>query len=158
MNGDFASQFVRWWDGPGLGAWGGWHLAIVAVLAWLGLVGLLLFLLTQVRYRIRPKSLQITIFGLPVRWVRLDNIRNLHTHQVRFAERWHNVLLPGSDRILVIEKRRGWIRSFVITPQQRYVFKAELDRAIRACLGLQSAPTAGTAEVLDRLQTPRPNA
>ena len=54
------------------------------------------------------------------------------------------------DRILVIEKRRGLIKRLVITPEQRYVFKAELDRAIRACMGLKPAPSFASLTVLDQ--------
>jgi hypothetical protein len=71
-----------------LGNLEGWTFIGVVVAAWLGLVAVLLFLLTQVRYRVGPKHLKVTLLGIPVRRVRLDNIRNVHTRKSRFVERW----------------------------------------------------------------------
>jgi hypothetical protein len=130
----------------------GWWLIVVVVAAWLGLVAFLLFLLTHVDYRLGPKHVKVTILGIPERRVRLDNIRNIHTRKPRFAERWHNMLFPTLDRILVIEKRRGLIKRLLITPEQRYVFRAELDRAIRVHLGLPPVPSAGDVTTFERMQ------
>jgi len=38
--------------------------------------------------------------------------------------------LKPSHRILVIRRRRGWLKDFIITPKNRYVFKAELEQAL----------------------------
>jgi hypothetical protein len=107
------------------------------VVGWLGLIFGLIFCLRRVNYQVGRKHLKVTILGIPVRRVRLDNIRNIHTRKPRFAERWYNMLFPTLDRILVIEKRRGLVKCFVITPEQRYVFRSELDRAIRSHVGLK---------------------
>lgn len=145
-------------DNAGMGAWREWGPIVVVILAWLALIVMLLFLLKQVDYRIGPRHLIVTILGIPVRRVRLDNIRNVHTpgpkRKPKFAERWHNTLhpiKPSFDRFLVIERRRGWIKRFVITPEQRYVFKNELDRAIRACLGMKPGPTVGDVTTFEKM-------
>ena len=145
-------QFVKMLDNSGVGPWREWVPILAVLLAWLGLIFLLLFLLRHIDFRIGPKHLKVTLLGIPIRRVRLDNIRNLHTRRVRFAERWHNMLLTQPDRVLVIEKKRGLIKHFIITPEQRYVFKSELDRAIRAHLGLKPGPTAADTTTFDRMQ------
>ncbi len=144
-------KLITTMDNAGLGPWREWSVIVLVVLVWLGLIGFLVFLLTHINYRIGSKRLVVTLLGIPVRWVHYDNVRNLHTHRIRFAEKWHNMLFPRSDRILVIEKRRGLFRRLVITPEVRYVFKAELDRAIRAHLGLKPGPTAAETTTYERL-------
>ncbi|MBI5386856.1 MAG: hypothetical protein HZA90_19460 [Verrucomicrobia bacterium] len=134
-----------------VGFWVQWGLIIQVVAAWLALVVFMLFLLTRIGYRISHKHLKVTLLGIPVRRVRLDNIRNIHTHYVRFGEKWYNHLFLKFDQVLVIQKRRGLIKDFVITPEQRYVFKAELDRAIRNYMGLPPAPTVANTTTFERL-------
>jgi hypothetical protein len=134
--------------------WVNWWPVLAGVGAWLGLVVILLFLLSRIDYRIGPKHLKVTLLGIPIRRLRLDNIRNIHTRRVRVAEKWHNQLFAKPDRILVIEKRRGLFKSFVITPEQRFVFKMELDRAIRTFMGLPPGPTAADVRVLGDVPPP----
>jgi hypothetical protein len=136
-----------------LGNLQGWQLILVVVGIWLGLIVFLCFLLTRINYRVGPKHLKVTLLGVPIRRIRLDNIRALHTRRPRLAEKWHNMLFPTMDRILVIEKRRGLIKRLVITPEQRYVFKAELDRAIRAHVGLRPALTLADVSTFEQAQT-----
>jgi hypothetical protein len=124
-------NFRAWWLKP--------------VLAALGSIGLTVFALTRVTYRIGPEHLQVVLLGVPVRRVRLDNIRNIHTGKILFAEKWHNTFFPGPDRLLVIEKRRGLMRFLVITPERRFVFKAQLDQAIRERLELD--PVSNSTEL-----------
>ena len=85
--------------------------------------------LVTIRYRITPRLLVITWLGVPVRWVRLQNIRRIKIHPVVWAERWYNRLTPGS-RFLLIERYSGvFCRHLAITPKNHLVFKADLERA-----------------------------
>jgi len=115
---------------------GKWLLAALSGLLVLFVAVVLVRVLGAIDYRIGPKAVIITLFGLPVRRIRLDNIRHISSRRTGFCESWPNVLLIKRDRILVIEKRRGLSKRVLITPVQRYVFKAALDRAIREFNGL----------------------
>ena len=104
---------------------------IVALVA-LGCVlvcGLAIVLLLRLRYAVTEKHLRVTLFGLCLRRVRLSEIERVSKRQSGPAEKWHNTLKP-SHRILVIRRRHGLLKEFVITPKNRYVFKAELERAV----------------------------
>ncbi len=95
----------------------------------LWLLAFLALSLVTIRYRITPRQLVITWLGLPVRWVRLHNIRRIRLHPVPWAERWYNRLTPGT-RFLLIEKRSGvFCRHLAITPKNHLVFKADLEQA-----------------------------
>ncbi len=153
MGADFLTDLARRLDDLGLGAWRSWGPIVVMIVGWLGLVIWFLFLVTRIRYRIGPRHLQVLVLGLPLRRIAFANIRAVHTHKPFLAEKWYNMLLPSFDRFLVIEKRRGLFKSVVITPELRYVFKAELDRAIRAHLGLPAAPTVGEIINYDKTRT-----
>ena len=113
------------------------------------LVLFVLWLPSRVRYRITVRHLQILIFGIPVRRLRLDNIKYVGTARVYIAEKWPNGWFPSHHRLLVIRKRRGLIKNFIITPRNRYVVKAEIDRA-REALGLENTRPPGNTEFLEK--------
>ena len=94
------------------------------------LATLLVWAFTQVRYRVTPRHLEVTVFGLCVRRLPLSDIRYVSKRRTALAENWWNTLFPRK-RILVIHRRTGWFKNFVITPKHRYAFKAELERAIK---------------------------
>ena len=118
----------------------GTHLAMAVLGGWLLLVVGLLVLLICIRYRVGEKYLIVSIFGIPVRWVRLTNIRHVGTARVRFAEQWHNQILVKPQTVLVIRKRRGLIKNLVITPLHRHAFMAEIERARDALITSEGAP------------------
>jgi hypothetical protein len=103
------------------------------------LMGLIFWLRTQLRYRITQKHLKVTLFGVPLRRVRLTNIEHVGKRRTGWGEHWWNTWRPFR-RKLVIQRRRGLLKDFVITPPFRYEFKAELERAI------ELATNAGTAQ------------
>jgi len=125
---------------------------LIVTAAWLGVIALLVFLRKQINYRIGPKHLKVTLLGIPIRRVRLDNIRGITAQRATFAERWHNKFFHKNDRYLVIQKRSGLIKQFEITPEQRFVFKAELDRAIRELMGLPPPAQVGDFPVLEQIE------
>jgi hypothetical protein len=116
--------------------WMPWALGVTAGILGAAMLVALVRMVGAIDYRIGPKSVFITLFGIPVRRVRLDNIRHISSRRGGFCESWANVLFVKRDRILIIEKRRGVFKRLMITPVQRYVFKAALDRAIREFNGL----------------------
>jgi hypothetical protein len=103
------------------------ELAITFLFVLAGLV-LLALSVNTVNYRITARSLVITWLGLPVRWVRLSNIKQITSQRVFWAEKWVNSFSPG-NRYLLIQKRSGLIKNLVITPKNHFVFKADLERA-----------------------------
>jgi len=92
--------------------------------------GLLLWSATTIRYRVTDRHLRISWLGIPMRWVRLENIKRVGNRPVLWAERWPSTLFD-SRRMLVIRRRRGLFRNLVITPQYPFEFKAALERASR---------------------------
>jgi len=92
---------------------------------------LLLWSAAGIRYHVTDRHLKVTWLGLPVRWLRLTDIRHISNRPVFWAERWPNTLFD-SRRMLVIHRRRSLFKHFVITPKYPYEFKASLERARHA--------------------------
>ena len=104
----------------------------VAVLLWCagGLVALVALLLSikLIRYHIGPKFLVISWLGIPVRWVRLTDIAHVTPERLIWSERWFNAFRVR-HRVLTVHRRTGLIRKICISPANRFVFRAELNRA-----------------------------
>ena len=103
--------------------------------AWL-LIGLVILALgmiwvtTRFRYRIGEKRLEIRLLGMRVRSVSFENIARVSKRPPTIAENWSNTFRAGT-RQLVIHKKRGLFKELVITPRNRYLFKAQLEQAMR---------------------------
>jgi hypothetical protein len=110
-------------------------------------LALLMWLPTRLRYRITKSHLAVTLFGLPIRRVRLTNIERVTKRHARWAEHWWNTWRPFRRRLMIC-RRRGLCKNMVITPKYRYEFKAELERAV-----LRASPPkqelAGTVSLTD---------
>src|SRR5213593_1547309 len=104
-------------------------LVVFGLLGAVALAGLLGALACRLRYVLTGRHLKVTLFGVCLRRLRLEDIDSVSKRQARWAEKWYNTLKP-SHRILVIRRRRGWFKEFIITPKNRYVFKAELEQAL----------------------------
>jgi hypothetical protein len=104
----------------------------VAVLLWCagGLLAVvsLLFSIKTIRYRIGSKFLIITWLGIPLRWIRLTNIAHVTPERFAWAERWFNAFRVR-HRVLTVHRRHGLVRRISISPPNRFVFRAELNRA-----------------------------
>lgn len=107
---------------------------IVGVLV--ALIVAVLLAIPLIRYQITSRWLLITLLRVPLRWVSLSNIRFVSDHCREPYEPWPNTHNPAT-RTLFIRKRRGLFRNLLITPHKRFVFKAELDKAIHQ-LGLST--------------------
>lgn len=95
------------------------------------LVALFIWVVTNFRYRITRRDLEVTWLGIRCRRIPLSDIRYVSKRRTAaLAENWWNTLLPRK-RTLVIHRRTGWLKNFVITPRRRYAFQAELERAIK---------------------------
>ena len=88
----------------------------------------------QVKYRITSRHLEVRFWGMCVRRIALTDIRYISKHRSGRGELWWNTLLP-TKRILVIRRRTGWCKNFIITPKDRYVFKAQLKHAMEESAG-----------------------
>lgn len=126
----------------------------LALICVTGAVFLLLFLawcMTRIHFRIGSRHLKVLLFGVPIRRVALGDIANASKREPRgIAERWYSTL-KTSHRLLTIERKSGLIKRICITPQNRYVFLADLKNAVRridpeaewAALGLHGDVTPG---------------
>ena len=98
------------------------------------LAGLIFLSIRTIGYRLTPTHLKVTWMGVPVRRVRLDDIRHIGNKPAFWAERW--VSAPfDQGRLLVIRRKRGWFKNFVITPARPYEFRFSMFQAIKALTG-----------------------
>lgn len=105
-------------------------LAVFLALGFLLAVLLLGWLMTCLRYRVGSRHVKISLFGLCLRRIPLEDIASVSKRRCSgFAENWSNTVRP-SHRLLVLRRRRGWPRNVVITPKNRYVFKTEVEKAL----------------------------
>jgi hypothetical protein len=99
-----------------------------------GLVFLLLLLfwcMRQLHFRIGSRHLKVVLFGVAIRKIELTDIAYVSKREPKgAAERWHSTF-KTSHRLLVIERKTGLRKYFCITPQNRYVFLADLKSAVR---------------------------
>lgn len=92
---------------------------------------LLFWCMTQIHFRIGSRHLKVLFFGLTIRRVSLNNIAYVSKREPKgIAERWYSTL-KTSHRLLTVERKRGLFKNFCITPQNRYVFLADLKSAVR---------------------------
>jgi hypothetical protein len=97
------------------------------------LLGVFLFLwmITRIRYRIGSRHVKVILFGVCLRRVALANIDSISKRPGQgWTEHWWSTTHP-KHRVLVIRRRRGLFKNFVITPKNRYIFKTDLERAVR---------------------------
>jgi hypothetical protein len=106
----------------------------IALLCVSGTVVALLFLwwcMTQIHFRIGSRHLKVLLFGMTIRKIALDDIAYASKREPKgMAESWYSTL-KTSHRLLTIERKTGLRKYFCITPQNRYVFLADLRSAIR---------------------------
>ena len=137
---------------------------IIAAMSAVSLVIVLLCSIITIHYHITSTHLKITWLGIPVRWLRLDDIKYVSTKRCFWAERWYNTLFV-SNRLLVIHRRKGLYKAFIITPKNPFVFKAELYQARKAVVPAMSRSTSlsqdDTVQLFHKLggsHTPPPEA
>src|ERR1044072_3372653 len=97
------------------------------------LVAILLFLwiMTRIRYRIGSRHVKVLLFGITIRRIALTSIEGGSKRRGDgWAEHWSSTMHP-KHRTLVIRRNRGLCKNVIITPKNRYVFKTDLERALR---------------------------
>ena len=118
--------------------WAAVALATVAVLAfvWSGCK-------RNLQYQIGRSSLRVKLGRLTVRRVPFADIERVDKprRELRWSdtENWRNVF-DDSRRLLVVHRRSGWLRKFVITPKHRYEFRRQLRAAVAEALGEMPPP------------------
>ena len=88
-----------------------------------------IFLAAFLRYCITESHLEIRWLFVPLRRIRLREIRFVSTKPVWYAEKWYNTFRLRGRR-LIIYRRNGQFRPIAISPAAPFVFKAELDAAV----------------------------
>jgi hypothetical protein len=102
----------------------------IIVLSCIGLVLVLAWLMTRIRYRVGSRNFEVILFGIRLRKIPLTDIRGASKHRPGWCEKWPNTFFPAK-RILFIHRRSGRWKHMLITPTHRYAFKAELLRAVQ---------------------------
>src|SRR5215831_7533026 len=89
------------------------------------------WLVSRIRYRIGSRHVKVLLFGLVIRRVALISIDAVSKRRGQgWTEYWWCTLRP-KHRVLVLRRKRGLFRNFVITPKNRYIFRTDLERAIQ---------------------------
>ncbi len=81
-------------------------------------------------YRITQSHLKVTWLGVSVRKIRLTDIQSVSKRRKLWAENWRNTWRPR-HRTLVIRRKTGLFKEFVITPTYRYKFRNHLETAVQ---------------------------
>ncbi len=91
----------------------------------------LMWLMTQIHYRIGSKHLKVMLFGLALRKLPLENIIDVSKREPKgMAEYWPNCF-KRNHRVLTLEMKQGLRKFILITPRHRYVFLGDLKAAVR---------------------------
>ena len=121
-------------------------MAALGVLSWAAIVfvalGLLAFTgmayLRNLTYQVGRSSLRVKLGRLTLRRIAFDDIDRVDKPRRdlrwRETENWQNTL-DGSRRLIVVHRRSGWFRKFVITPRHRYEFRRQLRAAVAESRG-----------------------
>lgn len=96
---------------------------------WIGGITLLALMFFSVNYRVTATRLWITIFGIPIRCIRIRDIRHMGTDPKVWAERWYNTLSPENRRLVIRRKHGILCRTMILTPKNPYVLMHELEKA-----------------------------
>jgi hypothetical protein len=127
-------------------------MAALGIISW-ALITLFVFALAvffwasfrrNLRYQIGRSSLRVTLGYLTVRRIEFTDIERVDKprRELRWVdtENWRNTF-DDSRRLLVVHRRSGWWRKFVITPKHRYQFRRQLRAAVAQSRG--EAPETG---------------
>jgi hypothetical protein len=90
-----------------------------------------LWLQSNLQYRIGRQHMKILCFRIALRKIDLTDIKHISKRKPSgLAEYWYNTIHP-KHRTLTIQRYRGLRKNVVITPRNRYVFMSDLQSAIR---------------------------
>ena len=97
-------------------------------------------------YQIGRTALRVKLGRLTLRrigFADIDRVSKPHS-ELRWVEteNWRNTF-DDSRRLLVIHRKSGWFRRFVITPKHRYEFRRQLRAAVSTATGVSLAADDG---------------
>ena len=105
------------------------------------------WLITRIRYRVGSRHVKVLLFGVCIRRFPIASIESVSKRRgTGLAEHWWSTMQP-KHRMLVLRRRRGICRNFIITPKNRYVFKTDVERALRRINGDSAAAMSDMEEV-----------
>jgi hypothetical protein len=95
-------------------------------------ISAILWMISRIRYRVTADHLEISVLGFALRRIPIRDIRKFSRQGPPFlAERWVNTLRPGR-RVMVLERRRGFPKHVLITPQFRYELQHHIRQVMKA--------------------------
>lgn len=96
---------------------------------WIGAIALLALVFFSINYRITKTRLLITILGIPIRSIRIRDIRHMGTEPKAWAERWYNTLTPANRRLVIRRKSGLLCKTVIVTPKNPYHLMHDLEKA-----------------------------
>jgi len=96
----------------------------------LGLIVLVIWLVSRIRYAVDDAYVRVKLFGLTLRRIALADIEFADTAAPLWNEHWCNTFLTAS-RIVRLRRKSGWFRNFIITPADRESFLSTLDDKLK---------------------------
>jgi hypothetical protein len=107
------------------------HLTLIKALLIAAVILLFLASVGTIAYRITDTSLEVRILGRTIRRVRLSDIEEVHRRGALVHENWSSLKFWNS---VTIRRRSGWLRNFVISPDDPDGFVDRLVEAVRRSL------------------------
>ena len=93
--------------------------------AWVVIILAIFWALPRIDFRVGSKTVVIECMGLALRRIPLADINRVSKRLKGKPEVWRNTL-KGNHRMLVLYRKSGR-RPVVITPQNRYVFRNQIE-------------------------------
>lgn len=114
---------------------------------------LVFWVVNKFYYRITRTHVEVRLFGICLRKIDLTDIKRITKNPEGMCEQWANTVFNYHKRKLILVRRSGMLKNFLITPRHRYTFKAELKRMIarrwEELLGAQPQETAAVEVTMD---------
>ena len=89
----------------------------------IALLAALIYGIGTLHYRITDRAVEVLIFGCCFRRIRLDDIEYVRRGSTFWNEHWTNFKLWNC---VTLRRKSGWLRNFIITPDNPTGFIAEL--------------------------------
>ena len=107
-------------------------------LGWIIFTIIILFTIPLIDFQVNSKYIAIKLLGVCLRKIPLSDIRRVSKQLKGKPEIWRNTL-RANHRMLVLYRYKN-LRPIIITPQNRYVFRKEIEYAIAKKNGFQINP------------------
>ena len=107
-------------------------------LGWIIFTIIILVTIPLIDFQVNSKYIAIKLLGVYLRKIPLSDIRRVSKQLKGKPEIWRNTL-RANHRMLVLYRYKN-LRPIIITPQNRYVFRKEIEYAIAKKNGFQINP------------------